>query len=307
MRPARRPQARGDAAASRAGSSIRPCSARPSRGVPQARRAAARAQPGHHRRRGHGRPRDGPDRAQPRRPGSRGLEGDGRTRLPGPDRGLAVVHGPVRHVRRGRGRGARQGPGSDPAQDAVGDRSPIAGRPTERSRRSARPSCARATSSSSATARSSPATATSSRASATSTRPRSLANRRPVLKEPGTDIRARVTGGTTVVSDELVVRITRRSGRDVPRSDDRAGRGRQAPADAERDRALDPAVRADRSCSCWPSSRCGRSARSPARTVGDRRARRAARLSHPDDDRRPAVGDRDRRAWTASRGSTCSR
>jgi K+-transporting ATPase ATPase B chain len=30
----------------------------------------------------------------------------------------------------------------------------------------------------------------------------------PVLKEPGTDIRSSVTGGTTLVSDELVVRIT---------------------------------------------------------------------------------------------------
>ena len=30
----------------------------------------------------------------------------------------------------------------------------------------------------------------------------------PVLKEPGTDIRSSVTGGTTLVSDELVIRIT---------------------------------------------------------------------------------------------------
>ena len=30
----------------------------------------------------------------------------------------------------------------------------------------------------------------------------------PVLKEPGTDIRSSVTGGTTVVSDRLVVRVT---------------------------------------------------------------------------------------------------
>ena len=34
----------------------------------------------------------------------------------------------------------------------------------------------------------------------------------PVLKEPGTDIRSSVTGGTTVVSDELVVRITANPG-----------------------------------------------------------------------------------------------
>jgi K+-transporting ATPase ATPase B chain len=34
----------------------------------------------------------------------------------------------------------------------------------------------------------------------------------PVLKEPGTDIRSSVTGGTTVVSDELVVRVTANPG-----------------------------------------------------------------------------------------------
>ena len=34
----------------------------------------------------------------------------------------------------------------------------------------------------------------------------------PVLKEPGTDIRSSVTGGTTVVSDQLVVRITANPG-----------------------------------------------------------------------------------------------
>jgi K+-transporting ATPase ATPase B chain len=34
----------------------------------------------------------------------------------------------------------------------------------------------------------------------------------PVLKEPGTDIRSSVTGGTTVVSDQLVIRITANPG-----------------------------------------------------------------------------------------------
>ena len=63
----------------------------------------------------------------------------------------------------------------------------------------------------------------------------------PVLKEPGTDIRSSVTGGTQVVSDYAAHRDQRRSGRDVPGSHDRAGRGRRAPEDAERDRAVDPA------------------------------------------------------------------
>ena len=66
----------------------------------------------------------------------------------------------------------------------------------------------------------------------------------PVLKEPGTDIRSSVTGGTTLISDRLVIRVTAESGRDVSRPDDRPGRGRQAPADPERDRPRDPARRA---------------------------------------------------------------
>ena len=67
----------------------------------------------------------------------------------------------------------------------------------------------------------------------------------PVLKEPGTDIRSSVTGGTTLVSDRIVVTGHVRPGRDLPRPDDRPRRGREAPADAERDRAGDPARRPD--------------------------------------------------------------
>ena len=54
----------------------------------------------------------------------------------------------------------------------------------------------------------------------------------PVLKEPGTDIRSSVTGGTTLISDRLVMSRYHQPGRDLPRSDDRARRGRQAPAHA---------------------------------------------------------------------------
>ena len=62
----------------------------------------------------------------------------------------------------------------------------------------------------------------------------------PVIREIGGD-RSAVTGGTKVLSDYLVIRITREPRRDVPRPDDRAGRGRDAAEDAERDRAHDPA------------------------------------------------------------------
>ena len=51
-----------------------------------------------------------------------------------------------------------------------------------------------------------------------------------------------VTGGTTVLSDRIVVRITTRAGRDLHRPDDRARRGRGAAEDPQRDRA-------ERSCS----------------------------------------------------------
>ena len=63
----------------------------------------------------------------------------------------------------------------------------------------------------------------------------------PVIRESGGD-RSAVTGGTRVLSDWIKVRITAEPGDDLPRPHDRAGRGRQAPEDAERDRA-------QRSCS----------------------------------------------------------
>ena len=82
--------------------------------------------------------------------------------------------------------------------------------------------------------------------------------------------------------------------RELPRPHDRARRGRRAPEDAERDRAQHPARRAhDR----LPA--LGRDA-AAVRDLLERgaerhRARRAARLPHPDDDRRPPLGDRHRR------------
>ena len=66
----------------------------------------------------------------------------------------------------------------------------------------------------------------------------------PVIRESGGDFSS-VTGGTRVLSDWIVVRVTRQSGRGLPRPHDRDGRRREAPEDAERDRADDPAGRAD--------------------------------------------------------------
>ena len=58
----------------------------------------------------------------------------------------------------------------------------------------------------------------------------------PVIREAGGD-RCAVTGGTTVLSDWIKVRITAEPGQHLHRPHDRAGRGRRAPEDAQRNRA----------------------------------------------------------------------
>ena len=68
----------------------------------------------------------------------------------------------------------------------------------------------------------------------------------PVIRESGGD-RSAVTGGTKVLSDRIVVKITSKPGRDLHRPDDRPGRGRQAAEDAETRSALN--------ASCSPRQR----------------------------------------------------
>ena len=65
----------------------------------------------------------------------------------------------------------------------------------------------------------------------------------PVIRESGGD-RSAVTGGTKVLSDRIVVRITADPGESFLDRMIGARRGRQAPEDAERDRAARPARRA---------------------------------------------------------------
>ena len=62
----------------------------------------------------------------------------------------------------------------------------------------------------------------------------------PVLREAGGDF-CSVTGGTRVLSDWLVVRVTSREGEGFLDRMIAHGRGREARAHAERDRAVDPA------------------------------------------------------------------
>ena len=122
----------------------------------------------------------------------------------------------------------------------------------------------------------------------------------PVIRESGGDCSA-VTGGTRVLSDWLVVRITANPGETfLDRMIGDGGR-RQAPEDAQRDRADHPAGGVDARSSCLPPSRCCRS-RCTASTVAKagapvthHRAGRAAGVPDPDHHRRPAFRHRHRR------------
>ena len=89
----------------------------------------------------------------------------------------------------------------------------------------------------------------------------------PVIRESGGD-RSAVTGGTRVLSDQIVVRVTQQPGRELPRPDDRPRGGVVAAEDAQRDRARHPARGAhdhlsDRSGDAAGRSRC---TRAPVRT-----------------------------------------
>ena len=116
----------------------------------------------------------------------------------------------------------------------------------------------------------------------------------PVLKEPGTDIRSGVTGGTQVVSDWLKVRITANPGETFLDRMIALVEGAAAPEDAERDRAHDPAGLAQHHL---PDGRRHAAAvrRLRGRPRHDRRPGGAARLPPADDDRRSPLGDRHRR------------
>ena len=87
----------------------------------------------------------------------------------------------------------------------------------------------------------------------------------------------------------------RRPGRVVPRSHDRAGRGRGAPEDAQRDRAAHPAGRADARLPVRLRDAGAAGACTRAIALSRDGDRRAAGLPDPDHHRRPAVGHRHRR------------
>ena len=164
----------------------------------------------------------------------------GRSPLQSPGRPLALVHGPLRELRRGGRRGARQGPGRrapPDKRDAEHDRPSAAGRREE--------------SVPASTLRKGdlvvveageliPGDGDVVEGIASVDESAITGESAPVIRESGGD-RSAVTGGTKVLSDRIVVEITAEPGRDVPRPDDRARRGGRAPEDAERDRPRHPA------------------------------------------------------------------
>ncbi len=86
----------------------------------------------------------------------------------------------------------------------------------------------------------------------------------PVIRESGGD-RSAVTGGTKVLSDYLVIRITANPGETFIDRMIALVEGASAAEDAERDRAHDPAVRAHGGLPLRRRHAASRSRRTPAR------------------------------------------
>ena len=181
-----------------------------------------------------------------------------------PDRGLAVVHGPVRQFRRSRRGGA------------AARRRPMRMRKTRsetQAKRLARPRMRlgnRAYSRRSTPSTSSPAMSCWSRpgdivpsdgevvAGIASVNESAITGESaPVIRESGGD-RSAVTGGTTVLSDQHQGPHHGCGRLDLHRPHDRPRRGRRAAEDSERARALDPAVRPHHHLPDRLRERCGR-------------------------------------------------
>ena len=114
----------------------------------------------------------------------------------------------------------------------------------------------------------------------------------PVIRESGGD-RSAVTGGTRVLSDRIVVRVTAQPGESFLDRMIALVEGREPAEDAERDRARHPPRRPDDRLPLAVVTLQPFAVYSGAEQTRGR-ARRAARLPHPDDDRRAALRDRHR-------------
>ncbi len=142
----------------------------------------------------------------------------GHARLPDRPGCVAVFDGAVRQLRLGPGRGPRQGPGRRPAQDAARDaRVSSRVRTTDGLRTSRRPVLApvlqaRAIWSWSRRARFIPGDGEIIEGVASVDESAITGESAPVIREAGGD-RSGVTGGTRVLSDRIVVRITAGAGK----------------------------------------------------------------------------------------------
>ena len=137
--------------------------------------------------------------------------GGGSLPVRAPDQPLALVHRAVRQFRRGDGRGARQSPGGHAAQESAHDDGEEARTRRERPRPFRPRVCARATSSSFRRTRPIPADGEIIEGAATVDESAITGESAPVIREAGGD-RSAVTGGTTVLSDEIKVRVTANPG-----------------------------------------------------------------------------------------------
>ena len=225
-----------------------------------------------------------------------------------PDRRLAVVHRPVRDLRRGRRRGARPRPGGHAAAGPARSRSPTAATARRHARgRRQRRAPGRRRRASSARARRSRPTATSSRAWPTSTRPRSRASPRRSSRSPArtsaraspaaprssptqlVDPRSRANPGETFL-DRMIALVEgaqrQRTPNEIALSILLVGPHARVPA-GDRHAPAVRRVRGRRGARSWRWSRCwSASSRPPSAACCP-----------------PSAS----RAWTASRGSTCSR
>ena len=184
------------------------------------------------------------------------------------DRARPVVHGAVRELRRGDGRGTRQGAGRRAPQDAGGPRRPSRC-DADGSEETVPASQLRAGDLVMVTAGELiPGDGDIDEGIASVDESAITGESAPVIRESGGD-RSAVTAGTKVLSDWIKVRITAGAGRVVPRPDDRARRGRRAPEDAERDRAVDPAREVHDHLPDRRASRCSRSRSTRASRVTD--------------------------------------
>ena len=124
---------------------------------------------------------------------------------------LAVGHGAVRQLRRGHGRGAGQGPGRHAAQDPRRDRGPGPARRRHHRGAALHPARTSATCAWSSAGEVIPGDGDIVEGIATVDESAITGESAPVIRESGGD-RSAVTGGTRVLSDQIVVQITARPG-----------------------------------------------------------------------------------------------